>query len=103
MTFCQRFQGFIRHLLVLTMACLILEQCLYCVVESGYVFRMLASPVFWGLESILCFVGLWRMNRTYPNDYPSSELPDELEELFEEMERDFRWYPAFDPDTQTPL
>ena len=47
------------NLVVLAIASLILEQVIYCGCLPGYFSRMLVSPVFWGLVSVVCSWQLW--------------------------------------------
>ena len=104
MSFIKRTKIFIRSLWVLALVSLAIEQIIYCLFVSGYFFAMLTSPLFWGLDSLFCFMALWRFNQLHPMENETSDkLPEDLEDLFEFMERDSRWYPLFDPDTGIPI
>lgn len=56
------------NVVALALACLVVEQLIYCFTVTGYFLGIISSPVFWGLESIACFIGLWHMNRSSPKD-----------------------------------
>ena len=47
------------NLVLLAVACLVLEQAIYGFLISGYFSRMLVSPLFWSIFSSVCFWGLW--------------------------------------------
>ncbi len=53
-------------LFVLAIFCIAAEQVIYCVITQGYLFQLMISPVFWGCISLVCFTGVWWMDKQYP-------------------------------------
>ena len=51
---------------VLTVFCIATEQAIHCVMTPGYLFHLLVSPTFWGGFSLVCFAGVWWMDKQYP-------------------------------------
>ncbi|WP_062270749.1 hypothetical protein [Endozoicomonas arenosclerae] len=70
----KRIKEFVSGLLRLAAVCLVVEQLGYLVLVPGYYWALLASPVFWGLFSAVCFYQLWRFNRKYPDHYASETM-----------------------------
>lgn len=102
MALIQKARVFIRNLWVLLFACLIVEQLLYCLLIPHYWFKIIASPLFWGMVSLACFTALWRMEQRYPELLVNHEATDleALDKFSVGMETDF--YPAIDPITGAP-
>lgn len=72
----KRIKRFVASLVLLTFCCLLMEQLVYLALVPGYGWRMLASPVFWGLFSVGCFYLLWQFDKKYPDDF---SVPDDNE------------------------
>ena len=76
MTLLKRIKGFVTGLMMLAIACLVTEQLIYLALKPGYYWELLASPVFWGLFSAVCFYLLWRFNRKYHENCVSRPMCD---------------------------
>lgn len=76
MTLLKRIKGFVASLVWLTFCCLLIEQLVYLVSVPGYGWKLLGSPVLWGLLSVVCFSLLWRFNRKYPEDVSVSDVSE---------------------------
>ena len=46
-------------------------------VSGEFFWFLMASPVFWGLFSVCCFVQLWWFNRKYPEESKDPIEPEE--------------------------
>ena len=76
MALVKRIKGFMAGLMRLAVVCLVVEQLGYLVLVPGYYWELLASPVFWGVFSGVCFYQLWRFNRKYPVTKSSKVVSD---------------------------
>ncbi len=73
-----RLKRAMSSLLVLCLCCLVLEQVVHSVLVPGYFFRMLMSPVFWGLVSGACFLKLFTMTKDTDFQHNSEDAVDEI-------------------------
>ncbi|WP_257279618.1 hypothetical protein [Endozoicomonas sp. ISHI1] len=71
MNLLKRIKGFVASLAGLTFCCLLIEQLVYLVLVPGYGWKLLGSPVLWGLFSAGCFFLLWQFNREFPEKFAS--------------------------------
>lgn len=94
------------------LGCLILEQLIHCCLVPAYLNYLVASPVFWGSFSALCFIGLKYLDyldikegKTKPTDtnndvvvpLPMMENIDDLvNDDHYSCESDFRFYRDFE-------
>ena len=102
MTMFHKMALFFRNSLWLLLSCLIIEQLLYCLFVGGYWLQLLKSPVFWGMESVFCFWCLYKLNLGFPLMGTVQDDADYIDEIFGDIDRDYRWYPLYDPDTGQP-